>query len=193
VLTIVWDVDDVLNDLMHSWFHQSWQKLHPECKLHYSDLVTNPPHQLLGVSLPEYLDTLDRFRLNGDFQQLEPRSELLAWFEQSGSQFRHIALTATPINAAPISAAWVTKYFGQWIRCFGFVPSYRSGESIPIYDRNKGDFLEWWGKADILIDDSPTNIAAAEAVGVKAILMPQPWNHSQLTTADTLELLVRLL
>jgi hypothetical protein len=193
VLTIAWDVDDVLNDLMYAWFHQSWQQLHPESQLQYSDLITNPPHQLLGVGLPEYLDTLDRFRLDGSFQQLQPRSELLVWFKQWGNQFRHIALTATPITVAPISAAWVTAHFGEWIRCFGFVPSYRVGESLPIYDQNKGDFLEWWGKADILIDDSPSNIVAAEAVGVKTILMPQPWNQSQLTTAATLDLLVSLL
>jgi hypothetical protein len=193
VLTIAWDVDDVLNDLMYAWFHQSWQQLHPESQLQYSDLITNPPHQLLGVSLPEYLDTLDRFRLDGSFQRLEPKSELLDWFEQWGSQFRHIALTATPITVAPISAAWVTSHFGEWIRCFGFVPSCRVGESLPIYDQSKGDFLQWWGKADILIDDSPSNIVAAEAVGVKTILMPQPWNQSQLTTSATLDLLVSLL
>jgi hypothetical protein len=193
VLTIAWDIDDVLNNLMESWFHQCWRELHPECQLDYRDLVTNPPHQLLGVSLDEYLTTLDRFRLNGEFERLTPRSELLAWFDQWGSQYRHIALTATPIAAAPKSAAWVTQHFGRWIRCFNFVPSYREGESIPVYDRDKGDFLAWWGKADILIDDSPSNIVAAKAVGVKAILMPQPWNRSQLSTAETLELLTNLL
>ena len=29
--TIVWDVDDVLNDLMYQWFSRGWQAGAPDC------------------------------------------------------------------------------------------------------------------------------------------------------------------
>ncbi|NCQ92054.1 MAG: hypothetical protein GPI94_15440 [Microcystis aeruginosa LG13-03] len=190
--TIVWDVDDVLNTLMKSWFEECWLTLHPECLLQYEDLVENPPHRLLGVSLGEYLDSLDKFRLSGGFQQLKPVGEILEWFDKLGGGFRHIALTATPMVAAPISAAWVMRHFGQWIRCFSFVPSKRKGEYTPQYDNTKGEFLSWWNKADILMDDNLANFEAAKSVGIQSILMPQPWNNSKLTIAESLELLVSL-
>lgn len=190
--TIVWDVDDVLNTLMRSWFEECWLTLHPECLLRYEDLVENPPHRLLGVNLGEYLSSLDEFRLSGGFQQLEPVGEILEWFDKFGGGFRHIALTATPMVAAPISAAWVMRHFGQWIRCFSFVPSKRKGEYTPQYDNTKGEFLSWWNKADILMDDNLANFEAAKLVGIQSILMPQPWNNSKLTIAESLELLVSL-
>ena len=41
--TVIWDVDDVLNDLMRCWFEKSWLLSHPECTLTYEDLTQNPP------------------------------------------------------------------------------------------------------------------------------------------------------
>lgn len=189
---IVWDVDDVLNDLMRSWFEQRWLALHPECSLGYVDIVENPPHQILGISLNEYLASLDEFRLSDDYQLLTPNQEILLWFKKFGNGFRHMALTATPLRSAPISAAWVMRHFGQWIRCFGFIPSRREGEYLPCYDNNKGEFLAWWGKADILVDDSIANVEASQSTGLQAILVPQPWNNSKLTLAQILGLLANL-
>lgn len=187
---IVWDVDDVLNNLMHSWFEQRWLISHPECSLRYGDIVENPPHQILGVSLNEYLESLDEFRLSGDYQLLIPNQEILIWFKKFGNRFRHMALTTTPLRSAPISAAWVMHYFGEWIRCFSFVPSRREGEYLPHYDNDKVEFLAWWGRADILVDDSIAHVKAFQSMGLRAILVPQPWNDSHLTIAQTLDLLL---
>ena len=190
--TIAWDVDDVLNDLMRSWLEQRWLPSHPNCSLRYEDIVENPPHRLFGVSLDEYLTSLDAFRLSGAAGRLPPVAAVLAWFHQYGEHFRHIALTATPLCSVPVSAGWVTRHFGPWIRSFNFVPSKREGECIPMYDRTKSDYLRWWGKVDILVDDSAVNVEAARALGIRAILMPRPWNQSRLTIAETLEYLTRL-
>ena len=38
MLTIAWDVDDVLNDLMGAWLKDAWLPAHPECTLAYDDL-----------------------------------------------------------------------------------------------------------------------------------------------------------
>ena len=70
--TIVWDVDDVLNNLMQSWLETAWLPAHPACQITYRLLTENPPHHLLGISKIEYLQSLDDFRLNR-FGQLKPR------------------------------------------------------------------------------------------------------------------------
>ncbi len=190
--TIAWDIDDVLIDLMRSWLEAFWLPSHPDCSLRYEEISENPPHRLLGVSLDEYLASLDAFRLSGAAEQLPPIPEVLAWFRQYGEHSRHIALTTTPLRSAPVSAAWVTYHLGRWIRSFNLVPSKREGERVPVYDQSKVDFLRWWGKADIFVDDRAANVKAVEAFGIRGILMPQPWNQSSLTITETLECLARL-
>jgi hypothetical protein len=175
MLTIVWDVDDVLNALMRDWFDQEWKPTHPECRLSYDELTENPPHRVLGITRREYLDSLDRFRLSSAARGMSPNPEVFAWFRTHGTDFRHIALTARPLDTAPSAAEWVMRHFGDYIRVFGVVPC-RSAPATPVYDGSKGDFLEWWGRGDILVDDSRDNINGAERIGVCGVLFPQPWN-----------------
>ncbi len=59
--TIVWDVDDVLNNLMGDWF-KKWRSLHPACTLSYDNISGNPPHELLDINVDEYKHSLDTFR-----------------------------------------------------------------------------------------------------------------------------------
>jgi hypothetical protein len=58
----------------------------------------------------------------------------------------------------------------------GFVPSERSTDNFPRYDDSKSSFLEWWAKADYFVDDRTENVRAAAALGIAALLEPQPWN-----------------
>ncbi|MFC1952553.1 hypothetical protein ACFLWR_00280 [Chloroflexota bacterium] len=190
--TIAWDVDDVLNDLMRTWFERHWVPSHPECPISYEQISENPPHELLGVSLSEYLDSLDGFRLSETAREIAPVPEMLAWFQQYGEQQRHIALTATPLHTAPISSAWVMRHFGYWIRSFHVIPSTRQAEQIPEYDRSKEDFLKRYGKIDILIDDNPLIITAARNMRIQTLLIPRPWNHSKLTLSEAINALIGL-
>ncbi len=190
VLTIVWDVDDVLNPLMRDWFEQ-WKLEHPGCRQTYAGLKANPPHDVLGISRQDYLDSLDRFRLSVQARHMQPNAEILAWLGEYGSNFRHIALTARPLDTAPAAAEWVMRYFGDYIRVFGVVPC-RSLASTPRYDESKGDFLEWWGQGDILVDDSSENISGAQKAGVGGVLYPQPWNHGRTGALEQLTELVSL-
>jgi hypothetical protein len=189
--TIVWDVDDVLNSLMYAWFTEAWMKEHPECGIEYSGLTENPPHVVLGVARQQYLASMDAFRKTESGVHLTPNAELLDWFGEYGNRFRHIALTARPLETAPEVASWVMRHFGAWIRCFGIVPT-RAGEDVPIYDRGKGDYLRWLGKGDVLVDDGEENLDQAAALGLRAVTWPQPWNRStQDTTSTLLELTER--
>lgn len=190
--TIVWDVDDVLNNLMQTWFEHWWVPHHLDCPIGYDQISENPPHELLGVSKSEYLASLDEFRLSQIAKEMTPVPEILTWFRQYGNRFRHIALTATPLRAAPASAEWVIHHFGQWIRSFHLVPSLREADQIPVYDQSKEGFLRWWGKGDILVDDSPLNVGVAQALGIQAVLIPRPWNRSGFTMAEVLEIMSRL-
>lgn len=184
--TIVWDVDDVLNDLTRAWFEGAWHPAHPERELRYEDLTENPPHRVLGVELDPYLVSLDAFRLSEEGRNLEPAGDLLTWFRQHGAAFRHVALTATPRICAPHVAAWVMRHFGDWIRSFHFVPSPRAQQPVPLYDQGKGEFLRWFGRADVFVDDNPAQIEEAENMGIHAVLMPRPWNKGRQNVCEAL-------
>jgi hypothetical protein len=190
MLTIVWDVDDVLNDLMYQWFTYSWVIAHPECQTDYAGLSANPPHKVLNITREEYLDSLDEFRKTERAKGMRPNAAVHAWLQNYGDRFRHVALTARPLGSAPEVAHWVMSNFGAWVRCFGVVPT-RTAGGTPTYDRNKGEFLRWLGCGDILVDDSMENILQAGSLGMKTLLYPQPWNDSTLTADTLLEQLSR--
>lgn len=191
MLTLVWDVDDILNDLMYQWFSFGWMLEHPDCGVTYEGLVCNPPHAVLGVERAAYLESMDRFRQTERACNMVPNPEVLAWFREHGHRFRHLALTARPLETAPDVADWVMRHFGAWIRCFGVVPS-RPDSHVPVYDQTKGEFLVWLGCGDVLIDDSTENLRQASALGLRIFQPAQPWNDSQLTITAVLDQLSQL-
>lgn len=184
--TIVWDVDDVLNDLMRAWFEGEWRPSHSECRLAYADLKENPPHRLLGVERAEYLDSLDRFRLSAHAENMSPDAVLLKWFEHWGRHFRHIALTARPEQTVYPALKWTLHHFGRWFQTFSFVPSERPGQLSTRSDKSKKDFLVWLGRADYFIDDCPGNVEAAANLGLSSFLVSRPWNNGGLELIDIL-------
>jgi hypothetical protein len=187
--TIVWDIDDVLNDLTRGWFETAWLPNHPECRLIYADLRTNPPHDVLGVPESEYLASLDRFRLSPGAVGRMPDVVLLEWFRSCGERYRHVALTARPIDTIGSAVQWLMTHFGQWFQTVGFVPSDRPGRRSCQVDRTKGDYLKWLTHADFFIDDNDENCRAAERLGIRAFLCAQPWNGSRTNMKDILTLL----
>lgn len=192
MITIAWDIDDVLNDLMRSWFEEKWLIDHPVCHMSYEELTENPPHRLLGVGIDEYLESLDKYRLSRRYQGMHPVRETEQWFLRHGNGFRHVALTAVPLVAVSASAQWVFRHFGFWIRSFHFVPSKREGQKVATYDEDKAAFLRWLGRVDVLVDDSIDNVNAAKGAGVKGILIPRPWNQGRGTVSEALALLEKI-
>ena len=174
--TIVWDVDDVLNNLMQAWFEHAWKPVH-QCSITYAGITENPPHRVLGMGESEYFASLDRFRQSDAAKCMSPNRTILRWLESHGDCYRHVALTARPLSSTPQAAEWLFRHFGKYFRCFGVVPS-RPDPATPRYDSNKGDFLAWLGGADLLVDDSPENVELAESLGIHAVLHPQPWNRA---------------
>ncbi len=154
---IVWDIDDVLNDLMKVWFEQHWLPCHPECPLRYDKIVDNPPHQLLGISEGEYLESLDEFRASEAARTMRPNPEILDWFQTHGARHRHLALTSRPLASMPAAAEWLFLHFGGYIRTVSVVPS-RLEAGLPAGDVTKGDFLKWLGKDAVLVDDNELQI-----------------------------------
>jgi hypothetical protein len=172
MITIAWDIDDVLNNLTEEWL--ATQPSPPN----FHALTCNPPAELLGLSRGQYLESLDRFRATR-YAYLRPNPLILEWFNQHGHLARHVALSAVPRLFAPVSASWTLTYFGDWIRTFSFVPSPRPDDSHPIYDSNKAEFLAHTGKIDVLVEDTEANTLSARQLGLIACLYPQPWNSAK--------------
>jgi len=187
--TIVWDIDDVLNDLTRIWLEKGWRPGQPGCLLHYDNLTENPPHRLLGVEKAEYLRSLDRFRLSADADGMTPDADVINWFQSYGVRFRHVALTARPRQTVSPAIAWVLRHFGEWFQTFSFVPAERPGEPPGHPDVRKADFLSWLGKTDYFIDDSAANIDDAKKLGIQTFMVAQPWNAGGMTLPDILKLL----
>jgi hypothetical protein len=174
---VIWDVDDVLNELMREWLQEWWCPRHPECAHRYADIAANPPHTVLGIAEATYLSSLDEFR-EERFHTLAPRREVLEWFSEHGHRGHHVALSAPPESFAHVSAAWVIRHFGRWIRTFAFVPARRGRPDVSDAHIAKGDYLEWLGHGDVFLDDREGNVERARALGMKGIVVPQPWNAS---------------
>lgn len=185
--TIVWDIDDVLNDLTQQWLEKCWLTSHPECTVRFEDLEENPPHRVLGISSAEYLASLDAFRLSPIVGAMLPDALLMTWFRDNGIRFRHIALTARPRKTVSPAIDWMLRYFGEWFQTFSFVPAARPGEAPGHPDHNKAAFLEWLSKADYFIDDNTENVKAARHLGIAAFLVSRPWNSEGLTLGDIVE------
>ena len=180
----MWDVDDVLNDLMGEWFRSSWLPLHPECPVEYSGITENPPHELLRVSRSEYLVSLDSFR-ETSFAALKPLPEMLEWFQLYGDKAEHLVVTSVPILAAHHSADWVFKHFGLWIRSFNLVPSLRGG--IPNHGaKTKAEYIRTFSKVDIVVEDNPETICSMKNLGIETVTVPRPWNQSKEPLEKTL-------
>jgi hypothetical protein len=187
--TIVWDIDDVLNDLTRAWFEGVWLKTHKNLGMRYENLLENPPDKLLNISKADYLSSLDQFRLSPEAEDMDPEKGVLRWFMESGENFRHLALTARPIKTMSPAASWLLKHFGEWFQAISFVPSWRIDENPKQADRTKHEFLQWLGKADYFIDDHSENVRKAKELGVKVFLVSQPWNNSQLKLLDILKII----
>jgi hypothetical protein len=176
---------------MLAWFTEEWVPAHRGCRLSYRDIRENPPHRVLGIGKDEYLASLDSFRLSQKGRSLSPSPAILEWLQCHGARCRHVALTARPLGSVPCLAEWVFRHFGKYVRCFGVVPA-RSDPAVPLYDKDKGDFLRWFGRADVLVDDSETNLEAAGSLGIRCVLYPQPWNKNSGTVGEALQLLTDL-
>jgi len=193
MITIAWDVDDILNDLMYCWLTHKWLVDHPGCRVSFERITENTPERLINSTKEEYWVSLDSFRLSKAYLDMKPNPEVMVWFEKFGNKARHIALTSVPIKASHISADWVVRNFGKWIRSFNFVPSVRTGEKIPEYDHTKTDYLKWLNKIDVLVEDNEENIREAKELGIRGILVAKPWNKSNLSVKDALVEINKLL
>jgi len=170
---IAWDIDDVLNRLTREWLEEF--RAEGRTKASYEDMAENPPAACLGISKAEFLASLDSFRSRRQ-AALEPRPETLAWFKAHGDAFFHIAVSAVPMRYAPISAAWVAKHYGRWIRSFNFIPSPRPDDDFARHEANKAEMLARFAKVDLFIDDIEANLDPAKEAGFKTLVFPAPWN-----------------
>jgi hypothetical protein len=173
MLTIAWDVDDVLNNLTAEWYRQAHAGACGAPR--YEDLLENPPHLVLGIRLEEYLAALDDFRRTR-YATLTPVRPVLDWFLAHGAAYRHLALSSVPPAFSGVTASWVFRHFGRWINTFAFVQSPGPRADASSMAGSKRDYLRWLRRADVLVEDRAETLEAAEELGLRGVLIPQPWN-----------------
>jgi hypothetical protein len=188
---IVWDRDDVLNDLMKVWLEQCWKPFHPECSVKYQDLTENPPHRVLGINLQDYLSSLDGFRLSERAANLTPIAEVLAWFKKYGAMHDHMVLSAIPAATAAPAASWTFHHFGSWVQSFHVVSARDNDHSSP-HRIDKLAYLRWLGIGGILVEDSQSISESARLEGWRAVTIPRPWNSAPGAIGDALVELTRV-
>lgn len=179
---LVWDVDDVLNELTAQWLgtinHDTITS-----KKH----LTNPQfHRLLGWSRDEYLHSLDSFRVE-HLRDLTP-NEVVRGFMSESRSCSHILLTATPLISAPYSAEWALRHFGSLVDGVLIAPSARPGvRSTGLSKFDHIARITAMGETVLCIDDLPSNIEQARRAGATGVLWPQPWNNSNSTISAVLD------
>jgi hypothetical protein len=195
-MLILWDVDDVLNQLMKEWL-ESWHQQEGIGRSHVSfdQLTDNPPHNQIGISLQEYHRSLDEFRNSLAARDLIPNKQVLHWFNQHGRDHVHIALTARPTLTMPNQAAWIYNHFGRWIQSVVAVAparKYVDSQQHAVF-QTKAAYAKWLGKPSVLIDDNQENIASVKGICPFALLFPQPWNASRQKADEVLSQLTEYL
>ena len=195
-MLILWDVDDVLNQLMKEWL-KNWHRQEGAGRPHVSfdQLTENPPYNQVGISLQEYHQLLDKFRNSPAGRDLIPNKQVLQWFNQYGRGHIHIALTARPVLTMSNQAAWIYDHFGQWIQSVVAVAPVRKhvGNQQPAAFQTKAAYAQWLGKPSVLIDDNQENIASVKGICSFALLFPRPWNESRQRVDEVLSQLTQYL
>lgn len=184
---ILWDLDDTLNPLMRSWLEWAGQQMDKSALPPYSKIRRNPPHQLIGITLEEYLVSLDRFRQSTEAACMPVESNVLEWFNTQGHRFEHHVLTARPHATVHAAAEWVFRNLGEWIRHFHFVPALRPGVALPDAGASKASMIKQLGGFDYFLDDTEQNLSGINEYVGRCFLVPQPWNCQSLTLSQILK------
>jgi hypothetical protein len=182
---IIWDFDDVLFPLTENWFNQVGAGMQSRIT-RYEEVTVNPPLELMGLSLDDYLGSLDSFRLSDFAQTIKPKKVIQNWFAVYGSAYENEVLTARPLHTLEAAKTWLANYFPNYFSGFGFVPSARPGVDISGYPKSKRAFLEAENmRPQYFIDDKAETVADISAMGgIHAILYPAPWNAARSLSSD---------
>jgi len=177
---IIWDFDDVLFPLTESWFAHRGKQMQSQITS-FTEIIENPPHTLMGITIEAYLESLDSFRISNEAQEILPHKDIQNWFAMFGSDYNNEILTARPLHTLDAAKEWVARHFPNYFQGFGFVPSPRPGVDISGYPASKRAFIEEVGlKPQYFIDDKAKTVAdIAQIPGVKSILYPAPWNAAR--------------
>jgi hypothetical protein len=179
VLNIVWDIDSVLNNFEEEWFLYYKSINHEKYKnLFFNDIVDNPPHNILGITKEEYLESLNYFR-KYCMHTVKPNMSVLDWLNVYGSKINSSVLTSALYPSLEESAYWLFSNYKRYIRSYTVIPSYINKENAIIYDETKLDFLKKTRNVDIFIDDNEKTINSVKEFlpHIKVFCPKQPWNN----------------
>jgi len=173
---LIWDVDDVLNDLTI----RVLEELGVVNTGPVTSSFSNPRDYVLSLGYEEdtYLTCLDNVRRNV-FHELKPNAEIQSWLQEHGSKYSHMALTSTPLQFCSNSASWVFAHFSHWIDSFGCTPSPRPTDPKGMRYRTKAEYLTRLSTPYILIDDTVSNLEQIDPINGFGLQFPTRWSSTQ--------------
>ncbi len=119
--TLVWDIEDVVNELTAQWLATiNHNTISTNCQTTNSDF-----HTFLGWSRDEYLHPIDGYK-DEDYRDFAP-NKLVIGLMSEAEFCSNILLTATPLNSAPHSAELTLRHFSSLIDGIPIAPSNRLG------------------------------------------------------------------
>ena len=170
MLTIVWDVDDVLNDLMSAGSRRRGSRRIRSRPLAYCRYHGESAASRAGRRAAEYLESLDSFRASDRARancRPIPRCSTgcARYGPRVSATWRYGASAGERARTRPSGCSAISETTSA---CFGVVPS-RLAAGVPAYDRDKGEFLEWFGRAGLSWSTTARRMSrAAERLGCAA-------------------------
>lgn len=168
-LTIAVDIDDVLFPFIVG-VAEFYNQRHG-ANLKVDDYNNYNIVEVWGCSLDDARKIVDEF-LASDHGHLAPIEGSIAAVNQLKKHFRVVSLTARNDIFEVGTTTWLKQHFPDLFDGIYFAGSQHDGRPF----RKKGEICREIG-ADILIDDSPDNLASAVEHGVDGVLFgKRPWS-----------------
>jgi len=170
------DIDGVLANFVDPFLKYIEQK--KNLRINKTDIDTYHPWQKFGISKDEMQILIEDFYVHEMFKQVEPLEGSKEGIDFLHKMSRLHIITARDKNlVGDNTKQWLAKHFGQKFSSINFSRNVRLGQvGKSKAEMGKNLDLSW------MIEDSIEIAQKCSQIGIKVILIDQPWNQGKLPT-----------
>lgn len=174
--TIIWDVDDTLNNFRFDWFLHNKEELKKiDHDISYDYFNIKNPYNILNDNKDTFIKSLKDFKNYNHFK-ITVNKEIYNWFYKYGKNYNHIILTKCSKDYFEFAVNFVNKYFGKWIQSYNYISGNKKDNLNEFL--TKAEFIKkYFKEIKYFIDDSEKNCKQVEELGIKTFCPKQPWNN----------------